>query len=67
MSELPPGSRPTGDRPDADDDPARKFRVWAGIGLPTVVAGLVAGLLGIPWWIVGLFCLVIALLIINDT
>lgn len=39
---------------------ARKIRLGLGVGVPTLVAALVAGLLGVPWWLLLAFCVVIA-------
>lgn len=33
----------------------------AGIGVPAAIGAVVAGLLGIPWWIVLIFLVVVAL------
>jgi hypothetical protein len=47
-SELPPELRP-----ESEEDHQRRLRtMWLGIGVPTLIAGVLAWLLGVPWWIV---------------
>jgi len=41
---------------------ARRIRLWIGFGVPSVVAGIVAIALGIPWWII---VIVLAVLVVG--
>ena len=56
MSDVPPELRP--DTPE--DYARRKHRMWIGLGVPTVIASLLALALGIPWWAVAIFIVVVA-------
>lgn len=49
--------------PSTDPDERRRTRVrmLAGVGVPSVIGSVVAGLLGIPWWIVVIFLVIVAL------
>ncbi len=50
MDTLPP--QPTPGEPDESELRARKRRLSLGIGIPSAAAALVAGSLGVPWWLV---------------
>lgn len=49
-------------RPFGPEDPsAYRRKILLGIGIPSLLAGIVAIALGIPWWIVLIFLAVVAL------
>lgn len=52
--------RPPAESPETSR--ARRIRLWIGFGVPAGVAGIVAMLLGIPWWIIAI---VLALLVVG--
>lgn len=56
MSDVPPELRP--DSPE--DYERRKRTMWIGIGVPAVLASGLALALGIPWWIVLIFVVLVA-------
>jgi hypothetical protein len=56
MSDLPPELRP-----ESDEDHTRRVqRMWLGLGVPTLIAAVIALALGMPWWIVLIFIVVVA-------
>ena len=63
MSDLPPELRP---EPEEMSE-RRRRRMWLGIGIPTLAAAVLAGLLGVPWLIVIGFCALVAAGIIFGT
>ncbi len=40
---------------DPDDQRRNRIKMLAGVGVPALIGAVVAGLLGIPWWIVAVF------------
>ena len=46
---------------DPAEDRRRRLKVLAGVGIPALIGSIVAGMLGIPWWIIMIFLVVIAL------
>jgi phage shock protein PspC (stress-responsive transcriptional regulator) len=56
MGDIPPELQP--DSPE--DYERRKRRMWLGIGIPGVIGAGLALALGIPWWIVAIFVVLLA-------
>jgi hypothetical protein len=56
MSDIPPELRPE----STEDYERRKRRMWIGLGVPTLLASGLAIALGVPWWIVAIFIVVVA-------
>ena len=57
LDPLDPPKRPA---TDSDERRRTRIRMLAGVGIPSVIGAVVAGLLGIPWWIVVIFLFVVA-------
>ncbi len=52
---------------DPDDQRRNRTKMLAGVGVPALIGAVVAGLLGIPWWIVAIFLgLVVVGILLNS-
>lgn len=50
--------------PDPEDERRQRVIHWLAIGVPCLLGGIIAVLLGMPWWIVAAFLAVVGVLIL---
>ncbi len=51
--------------PDPEERRRQRIIQWLGIGVPSLVGGIIALLLGMPWWIVAGFLAVVAAIVLS--